>query len=334
MLLYLTSNENNGVFDFLESSHSFIIKKLSGEFYLRKYVTQDMKNLSHNQYVAIDLKALKDSEDDIIQGIRAIKMLYSSRIIIYAAGIKAGSSILIRLIDEKIYNIVTGDTIADINKVILKCISPEGLGYDDSKRLLNLDDKVKRKEYYFKDKNIKIAVAGAHSRSGATAVSFMLTSFLSISGANVSYTEASPKNDLDLIAEYYDFDKIDDVQYSYSNIDFYRDMMIPSDYNFMIIDLGELNESNIRVFKGCEIRILCAGSKPYEVVNISKFNDIEEFKHHLLINFSSEQGRIKFKKFETENRQLHYLNYAPSLFNEEDNADIFLDILKDHMYEK
>lgn len=335
MLLYLTSNENNGVFDFLEESKNFIIKKLSGEFYLKKYVTQDMKNLSHNQYVAIDLKAVKDSEDDIIASIRAIKMLYSSRIIIYAAGVKAGSSILIRLIDEKIYNIVTGDTVAEIKQVILKCISPDGLGYDDSKRLLAQEENSKRKKYMFKDKDIKIAIAGAHGHSGATSIAFMLTAFLSISGAKVSYTEASEKCDLKHIADYYDFDRVDELQYNFRNIDFFTGRSIPTEsgYNFLIVDLGELNDFTTRIFRAFDVKILCVGAKPYEIVNINRHIDIAEFNHHLLVNFSPEEGRIKFKKYETENRKVHYLCYAPSLFNEEGNASIFLDILKDYMYE-
>jgi len=335
MLLYLTSNENNGVFDFLEESRNFIIKKLSGEFYLKKYVTSDMKNLSHNQYVAIDLKALKDTEDEIIQAIQGIKMLYSSRIIIYAVGIKAGSSILKRLIDEKIYNIVTGDSVAEINQVILKCVSPEGLDYDDSVRLLKPDEITKRKQYLFKDKDIKIAVAGAHGRSGSTAVAFMLTSFLSISGAKVSYTEASEKSDLKLIADYYEFDKVDDIQYNYRNIDFYSQRSIPigNGYNFLIVDLGELNEFTTRIFKAFDIKLLCVGSKPYELCHLDAHKDIDDFQHHLLINFANEQGRVRFKKYESETRKIHYLSYAPSLFNEEGNASIFLDVLKNYMYE-
>lgn len=56
MLLYLTSNENVNVFDFLENEHGIIIKKLSGHFSLKQFVMHDMRNLEHYQYVAVDVK--------------------------------------------------------------------------------------------------------------------------------------------------------------------------------------------------------------------------------------------------------------------------------------
>ncbi|WP_253205643.1 hypothetical protein [Clostridium estertheticum] len=67
MLLYISSNQNIGIFDFLIKEKGFIIKKLSGEFCLNKFVIHYMRNLNHSSYVAIDLKAIKDTEKEIIE---------------------------------------------------------------------------------------------------------------------------------------------------------------------------------------------------------------------------------------------------------------------------
>ena len=71
MLLYLTSRENMGLFDFLTEEIGMLVKKLSGEFSLNKFVIHDMRNLDHFSYIAIDLEAIKDTEDEIIEAIIA-----------------------------------------------------------------------------------------------------------------------------------------------------------------------------------------------------------------------------------------------------------------------
>ncbi len=333
MLLYLTSTKNNGVFDFLENDKNIIIKKRTGEFYLKKYITHEMKNLLHNQFLAIDLSALKDSDDEIIESIQAIKMLYDIRIIVYAVDLKPGSTLLKMLINEKIYNIVTGDTNAEIQRVILKCISPEGLDYDDSQRLLNPDESDIRKQFKFNASDVKVAIAGTHSRAGCTSTAFNLAVFLSLSGAKVSYTEASDNEHLRSIIDYYEFDKIEESQYRYKDIDFFLNKSFSSGYNFQIFDLGVLNQNTEKIFKAFDVKLLCVGSKPYEFSSLNNHRDIEDFKHHMLINFSPEKGRIKFKTLESENRKIHFLGYAPSLFNEERNGSIFTEILNEYMFE-
>lgn len=57
MLLYLSSNENIEIFDFLTNEHGIVIKKLSGTFNLKQFVTRDMRSLNHYAYFAIDIVA-------------------------------------------------------------------------------------------------------------------------------------------------------------------------------------------------------------------------------------------------------------------------------------
>ncbi|WP_280639310.1 hypothetical protein [Clostridium botulinum] len=42
-----------------------------------------MRNLSHYRYVAINLKAIKDIEQEIIGALKAFKVMYDFRIIIF-----------------------------------------------------------------------------------------------------------------------------------------------------------------------------------------------------------------------------------------------------------
>ena len=61
---------------------------MSGMFILKQFVIHDVRNLKQFSYFVIDLKALKDTEDKIIEAISAFESMYSSRVIIFAEGLE------------------------------------------------------------------------------------------------------------------------------------------------------------------------------------------------------------------------------------------------------
>ena len=89
MLLYLTSNINLGLFDFIQDE-TIPIKKLSGEFNLKKFVIRDMRSFSHIKYVAIDHQALNDTDEELIEGILGFWAMYDARIVYLAEGMIPG----------------------------------------------------------------------------------------------------------------------------------------------------------------------------------------------------------------------------------------------------
>lgn len=333
MLLYISSNQNIGIFDFLIKEKGFIIKKLSGEFYLNKFVVHDMRNLSHYSYIAIDLKSLRDANKEIIEALRVFKIMYDSRIIVFAEGMVKEEPLIKDLIDEKIYNIVTATNISGIKDQILKCISDEGMTYEDYfARDNNLDGISK---YIFKHKDIKIAVAGVSRKVGTTTTAFNLTNYLNSIGARVSYTEANYNNHLKDIADYYEFIKDDEKSFKYKGIEYYTDKQFPNEYNFNVFDLGVLNTSTISIFKTCEVRILCSTAKPYELAALKETLNIKEGIHtYTLLSFVPEASRIGLKKLiESENNRVFFTGYSPSLFDGKVNKKIFREVLKDYIIE-
>lgn len=64
MLLYLCSSQSINLFDYLEKENQIPIKKLAGAFKLKQFVIHDVKNLGQFSCFVIDLKSLKDTEDD------------------------------------------------------------------------------------------------------------------------------------------------------------------------------------------------------------------------------------------------------------------------------
>ncbi|KGM93985.1 hypothetical protein Z968_12280 [Clostridium novyi A str. 4552] len=337
MLLYLSSNENIEIFDFLSKEKGMVIKKLSGEFYLKKFVIHDMRNLSHYAYFVIDLKALKDTENEIIEAIIAFKTMYDSRIIIFAEGMDRQDEIISKLIEEKIYNIVISKEIPEIKNEILKCISDEGRIEDEWIEQNDINQYLKesfKNQYVFKHKNIKIAVAGVSSRVGTTTTAFNIARFLFEIGAKVSYTEANSNEHLKEIAAYYEFLKVENY-YKYRGIEYYPNKQFPNGYNFNVFDLGNLNKGSAAIFKSCDIKVLCSGSKPYELIDTyesTKF--IQEDNYNILLSSISNEDNLKIRKsFDNVKANIYFGTYSPSLFDGKSNENIYRDIVKDYIVE-
>lgn len=199
MLLYLSSNENIGIFDFIQDEHGIIIKKLSGTFMLKQFVIYDMRILDHYQYVIIDIQSLKDTESEIMEAVIAFKKMFSSRIIFYVDDISSYQSLIQRRIDEGIYNIISGESVEELKQDILKSISDLGMTKRDIKMKLSrfvMMDAILVPEINFVQKNIRFAVTGSMHRVGTTTTAMNLCNYLASLGVSVCYVEANDHNHL------------------------------------------------------------------------------------------------------------------------------------------
>lgn len=347
MLLYLSSNENIGLFDFLIEEKGILIEKFSGDFSLKKFVIHDMRNLSHFSYIVIDLEAVNDPIQDIYEAIKAFKTMYDARIILLTG--KTNIEFLNKLIDEaNIYNIISGKTIEKIKDEIRICIENQGMSKHYAKMAINLSyDEQQEREYNvyvrrrinnncqgFKDyRNIKIIVSGVMNRIGTTTAAMNLAAFLSDKKAKVSYTEGNGSNHLNMIHSYF-FSNIPIINESFTDgkVDFYFNGNIPTDnYNFNIIDIGVLTVKNMKLTEIGDINILCAGTKPYELpFTNEKINLIKE-PGKFIILFPSETEQKLHKVHRSQETNIYFKKYSPSLFDSSINSDIWGAILSEYL---
>ena len=123
MILYLCSNQNINLFDFVEKECGIPIKKMSGLFRLKQFVIHDVRNLSQFDFFLIDLKALKDAESEIIEAATAFSAMYNARIILFAEGLDGSSLLISKLIDLGFYNIITSSDYEELPKRFkVKCV--------------------------------------------------------------------------------------------------------------------------------------------------------------------------------------------------------------------
>lgn len=342
MLLYLSSNQNIELFDFLMNEYSILVKRLVGEFYLKKFVIHDMRNFSHCSFVAIDLEAIKDTEDEIIEAIVGFRSMYDSRIIIFAEGRGQGDTLLSRLYDEGIYNFITAQTIEGIRKEILECVSTEGMSSETAYRYKLVPPEQTENEkqafparYHFNCEGLKIAVAGVGSRTGTTTTALNLAHYLSALGARVSYLEANKNGHIAMLPLFYKGISEKENYMEHKGVNYYttRVKFEFSAFHFNILDIGVLGDEYFEIYKKCDIRILCATSKPYELVALTeKLKWLGDTDMNLIFSFTPDSSRdYVHRLIKGNNIRCYFSGYSPDLFDGNANKVIWEDIVNDYV---
>ncbi|GEM_PF-742135 len=330
MLLYITSNVNMGIFDFLSDEQGMIIKKFNGTFQLKQFVIHDMRSLTHYGFLAIDLAALKDEEDEIIEAIMAFRSMYTSRVIFYVDKIGENERLIGQLIEQGIYNIVASDEVQVLEEKIRKTTGSLGMSKRDAMSLLNQDDTTSpmfKPDYRFVQKEVKIAITGVMHRVGTTTMAFNLCLFLSGLGAKVCYVEANGSNHLIKIMEETTNMVTNGNVNIYNGICF-MDLYGESDeeFDFIVYDMGVVESKVIGAIKNkCDVGVLCATAKLYEKDEYIKVNQsFEGIEVSRLFSFVHEMEQ---RKVIEEYGEGYFSEYTPSLFDSEKNNDMWMQIL-------
>ena len=331
MLLYLSSNDNVNLLDFLNDEHGIIIKKLSGTFSLRQFILSDLRSLDHFQYMVIDLNAIKDSNSDIMEAMSAYKKMFTSRLIFYIEDMKKHHDLALNLIENGIFNIVTATDIEAIKVELLKSISD--LGFSKREVMLKLapDEfsfKSSGEKYKFSKKEIKIAVTGVQHRVGTTTMAINLANYLSNIGAKVCYVEANEHDHLSKLPEFYQGMIMKEDVILYNSVKYLSlHSECHDEFDFIIYDMGVIDNRIISaIINNCDAAILCATGKPYEVNDIEKHkNLLDKILVNTVFSFVAESDQHKYLKL---HKDIHFSNYTPNYFDEEVNEVIWTTVIK------
>lgn len=331
MLLYLTSNDNVNVFDFLELERGIIIKKLSGHFSLKQFVMHDMRNLEHYQYVAVDVKALKDSGAEIIDSVIAFKKLHSSRLIFYIEDNQNHAELIQELIQIGIYNIVTASDVTMLKEEILKSTSDMGFSLREIQSKFSKEDvhsSFLKADRGFVKKEIKIAVTGVQNRVGTTTMAINLANYLSSIGARVCYVEANENKHLSKLAAYYQGMTEKNGIIIYNGVKYLNlHSECHDEFDFIIYDMGVVSNKIIgAIRKNCDTVIICATGKPYEANDTERIEDLlDEKPIYKIFSFVAEFDKAKIRK---RDQNVYFSNYTPDYFDSNVNVELWEEVLK------
>ncbi len=311
MILYLSSKEHMNILDFLKEEQEIFIKKYVGRYKLVDFLGKSIQRLGHIETIIIDLECLNDTDDTIINSIKTFQSYNPSRVVFYMD--KINEHLAHELIGLGVFDIITQTEVKKLREEIALCLF-EGMSESYVKKKFGyICEEEEKVEYDFKQKKITIGVVGSQHRVGTTTIAMQMACYLKSIGANVSYIEANDSGHMKLIAEYYKMQK-NGEGYVYNGIAF-EGIESKNDtvFDFIVYDMGVLNDRTMKGIENCDIRIVCAGDKPHEkkvICGMSEYDTI----------FSCSKG---------ENvNGIYYSEVVHTLLDVKTNYDIFKSIIK------
>lgn len=331
MLLYLSSKENINLIDFLQDDHAVMIKKLSGTFSFKEFVMGDMRSLEHFDFVFIDLKALRDSDTDIIEAVIAFKKMFSSRIVLYIEDLEEHRSLILDLIEVGIYNIIASSEVDLLKEETLRAISDLGISKGEIQLKLSKGELLANTLYTeesFVKKEIKIAVIGVESRVGTTTMAINMANYLSGIGANVCYVEANENNHLSKMPGFYPGMAVKGDTIVYKAVKYLSlHSECHDEFDFIIYDMAVVNKKiTTAIRNNCDAAVICLTGKPYEINDTDNIDRL--LKEKILNKVFSFVAEMDKKKIEKQYGKVLFSNYTPDYFDGDVNEELWKTVIK------
>ena len=301
------------------------------EIYLNKYIKEQINSLSGVDIMIIDLSCALDLDTEIISSLETIKVMYGQmRIILLAASMQPGNDLLIKCVQMGIYDIITATDFVEIKDELVKCVL-EGKQYRDALRYLKPgeDDKSVGKQVRIKQKQnanrVMIGFAGSQERVGTTHNAIVTANTLRRSGYMVALLEMSSHPVFRDIKESYDEESEDALHFSVNGIDYYPSVqasevnsIMAKAYNFLVMDFGTFDTMDEITFNKCEVPVIVAGSKPWELDAVNKLfaKTVHEnlVRYNFLFNFTDDKYRDDIKSGMAELKKVFFASITVDPF--------------------
>lgn len=142
MLSYIASNSTAEIIkNVCKEQNITILNQEVEEIDFFKYIKQTKVNFNLVKYFVIELKQIKNTEDEIINSIKYFKEMYvNTRLIIIAKGYDNQNIILTTLYENRIFNIINNSDEQQIKVEIEKCLLGNGLQEKDAKRFKRIEE--------------------------------------------------------------------------------------------------------------------------------------------------------------------------------------------------
>lgn len=300
-----------------------------------KYIKNNIITMSEIEFFVIDLSAIDDLDEDILQAFKMFRTMYDeTRCIVIAPYRQAGDVLLSQLFALGIWNIIATNDYLNLKKSLEHCLSDKGMSFKEG--LIFKDVKQIEKVDINEAKavsRVMIGLTGSQKRIGTTHSAVMLAGCLRKKGYMVAAVEFNSSGAFQKIREDFGEKLHEHFYFSMNGIDYYPDIeresfqkVLEKSYNFIIMDFGNYQECNIEEYHKCHVRLICAGSKAWELeyaASILQQHDDEILKHiHFYFNFTDKNYEKPIKKqmknSKGESLNVHFLEYRSDPFNTED----------------
>ena len=166
MLSYIASNPMEDLIKGVCEELNITILSKIGEIDFLQYIKETKVNFKLIKYIIIELKSLKGTEENIINGISYFYEVYPNiRIIILASGYDDQNEILTSLYEKGIYNIINLVELEEIKIELKKSLISDGLSKKDSKKFKKIEIIKAKKSSKFRENITKLRVQDKERKS-------------------------------------------------------------------------------------------------------------------------------------------------------------------------
>lgn len=342
MFIYLTSEKNNTIFDFLKDRSGQTVKKFIGDFNFQEFVTDHLMSYDSCRYLAVDLECIDDYPDGFFEAVDAIHKYFNFHLRLLIVAFDLDGDIKDSLLKRGVYNIITGTNKEAVETLILKTFTPNGIVAEDHQlgesliskspiaigETIQVDQEltVKKPDTVFEEKII--CIVGSQRRTGTTTTACQLVNYIADKGKSVAYMEGNDHDHLKEIVKTYKMDNNDNV-WQMNGVDYlYRDSVFFKHYHYIVVDLGELTVDAIEFLKGSDYVILCADAKCYEKQHLNEsIRLLKESKidnYSLFLHFVAPNELLLLK---SQYKDAYFFETTPQLFGWTVNAKLFKRLL-------
>ncbi len=166
MLSYIASNPMEDLIKGVCEELNITILSKIGEIDFLQYIKETKVNFKLIKYIIIELKSLKGTEENIINGISYFYEVYPNiRIIILASGYDDQNEILTSLYKKGIYNIINSVELEEIKIELKKSLISDGLSRKDSRKFKRVEIIKAKKSSKFRENITKLRVQDKERKS-------------------------------------------------------------------------------------------------------------------------------------------------------------------------
>ena len=357
IVLYITSKALRQIVDHSIKEQQDLItfdcnNQIGNAISLDDFMTHKGYLLGENDvdYLIIDLSALIDSDDKILNAISGFLTMHEQvRIIILAPKNIAGDQILSKLFGIGIRNFAVGSDFVILKQNLEKCLCENGMSYKEAIDYKDIKERVQNTRNEIREVNkVMIGVIGTEARVGCTHNSIIIANELKKMGYAVAVLEMNTSGAFQMIQQEERLNMIDRMFFTSRNIDYYpacdeillKKILDDKVYNFLILDFGDFQDSVLPLYNRCHVKIALANVQPWEInflINFWNLYDDDARKQiQFYINFlASEKDKKSLEK--AFKAKFRYINFDPNPF--ESNgfpglAQILIDFLPNPIQKK
>lgn len=346
MIFYVASSTFQQVIltSIKESEQLLIGSECKNDIYLLKYIKENFVTFSSLETIIIDLSAVKDTDEEIVQSFDMLRIMnHETKIIILASNRYEGDDVLTKAFQMSIYNIVVSDDFLEIKNELIYCLK-EGMQYKDAiqfKDSKSHEKVVTKTEIKQTVNKVMIGLAGSEKRIGVTHNSIILANFLRKKGFMVALCEYNQSKAFDSICSSFEEKMFDNSYFSQEGVDFYPNIdtdklgsVLGKSYNFILIDFGTFSSCDRITFNKCDSRFIISGAKPWEAENLNSVFELASLDtlklYNFYFNFVVNKLRADVKSGMDELENVYFLNYNEDPFTSYDFPDAEI-VLADYM---